>query len=214
MASVTRKPRVGRAERQEQRREEIRARVLTALESILDDGTSYTELSVERLIRETGVARTTFYAYFEDKGDLLLGLAGDVVDELLAAARPWLELQAGATEDELAEALRGFVECYVTHRVVLAALAETAAHDPRVESFLAGRLDELVRHLAEHFTDGRETGLVRSVVDPPATAVWVAALLERGLRQMLGPGRPDDIERAVDGLSCLLWNALYRPDQA
>ena len=214
MPSVTRKPRVGRAERQEQRREEIRGRVLTALEAILDDGTSYTEMSVERLIRETGVARSTFYAYFEDKGDLLLGLAGDVVDELLAAAEPWLELRAGSTDDDLAEALRGFVETYVTHRVVLAAIAETAAHDPRVESFLAGRLDELVRHLAEHLAEGRATGFVREAVDPPATAVWVAALLERGLHQMLGPGRPDDVERAVDGLSGLLWNALYRSDPA
>lgn len=210
MPSVTRKPRAGRAERQEQRREEIRGKLLAALERLLDDGTSYTELSVERLIREAGVARSTFYAYFEDKGDLLLGLAGGVVDEILDSARDWLALGPGASEDDLAAALRGFVETYVAHRVVLAAIAETSAHDPGVEAFLGERLDVLMQHITDHLEAGRESGLVRESVDPPATAVWLSALLERGMHQLLGPGRPDDVDRAVDGLTGLLWNVLYR----
>ena len=106
--------------------------------------------------------------------------------------------------------LRVFVETYVRHRVIVAAVAETAAHDPRVRTFLEARIDVLVEHLATHLSDGRTTGLVRADVDPQATAVWVAALLERGLHKMLGPGLTDDTDRTVDGLTGLIWNAVYR----
>jgi AcrR family transcriptional regulator len=207
--SVTRK-RITRAERQEQRREEISGKLLTALEALLDDGGSYTELSVERLIREAGVPRTTFYTHFEDKGDLLLHLGAGVVDDLLAAAGPWMALGPGATRDDLRAALETFVRVYVEHRVVVAAIAESAPHDPRLLDFLDSRLDLLVAAIAAHLDAGRAAGLVRPSVDPRGTAVWVSALLERGWHQLVGPGTAPDPERGLNALTVLLWNGLYR----
>ncbi|HYF24203.1 MAG TPA: TetR/AcrR family transcriptional regulator [Baekduia sp.] len=210
MTSVTRKPRVSRAERQEQRREEIRARLLAALEALLDDGGSFTELSVERLIREAGVARSTFYVYFEDKGDLLLSLAHGVIDELLTGAGDWLALAPGAGRDELRAALRRFAGVYVEHRVVAAAIAETAPHDPRIRALLDERLDQLMAAIAEHLEAGRASGLVRPDADARALAVWLSAMLERGWAHLAGPGTPPDPERGLDALTMLLWNGLYR----
>ncbi|WP_205698864.1 TetR/AcrR family transcriptional regulator [Conexibacter sp. SYSU D00693] len=214
MPSVTRKPRLSRAERQEQRRDAIRRRLLAALEALLDDGGSFTELPVEALIREAGVARSTFYVYFEDKGDLLLTLAQDVVDDLLVGAADWLSLEAGATQDDLEAALRRFAATYVQHRVIVAAIAETAPHDARLGELLDTRLDQLVRELAGHLAAGQERGLVRRSLDPEPIAVWVSALLERGLHQLAGPGTPAEPDRAAAALAPLLWNALYREPAA
>src|SRR4051794_34010288 len=69
MPSVTRKSQSSRAER----RDNIRRRLLAVLENLLDKGENFTEVSVERLVSEAGISRSTFYVYFEDKGDLLRG---------------------------------------------------------------------------------------------------------------------------------------------
>lgn len=45
-------------------------------------GTSFTELSVDRLTTEAGMSRASFYIYFEDKGHLLRQLAGQVFGDL------------------------------------------------------------------------------------------------------------------------------------
>ena len=75
MPSVTRKSHGNRA----QRRDEVRRRLLAVVEQLLTEGESYAEISVERLVSEANLSRSTFYVYFEDKGDLLARVvrAGD-----------------------------------------------------------------------------------------------------------------------------------------
>ncbi|HEY5854151.1 MAG TPA: helix-turn-helix domain-containing protein, partial [Aldersonia sp.] len=71
MASVTRRQHTTRA----QRRAAIEQAMLAATERLMESGTSFTELSVDRLASEAGISRPTFYVYFEDKGDVLRRLA-------------------------------------------------------------------------------------------------------------------------------------------
>ena len=85
MPSVTRKPQANRQER----REQIERRLLDATERLMADGASFTELSVDRLATEAGISRASFYIYFEDKGDLLRRLAGQVFDDLAGRRRAW-----------------------------------------------------------------------------------------------------------------------------
>ena len=94
MPSVTRRSQSSRL----QRRAQIRHRLLEVVEDLLDKGESYTELSVERLVSEAGISRSTFYVYFEDKGDLLRGWFEDIEAELAEA-----EADAGIERDEPTE---------------------------------------------------------------------------------------------------------------
>jgi len=83
--SVTRKKTQGsRAER----RDQIRHALLDAVEQLLEEGESFTELSVERLVSRAQISRSTFYVYFEDKGDLLSAWLTEIISELTAAAGP------------------------------------------------------------------------------------------------------------------------------
>ena len=91
MGSVTRKAGIDRG----RRREEVEAKLLAAVERLLESGESYTEISVERLAREAGVARSTFYVYFNDKGHLLQKLTEDVIADFLVAASGWWDLLPG-----------------------------------------------------------------------------------------------------------------------
>src|ERR1700744_6699622 len=85
MPSVTRKPQASRQER----RDQIERRLLGAPERLMRGGASFTELSVDRLSTEAGMSRANFYIYFEDKGDLLRRLAGQVFGDLAEGAERW-----------------------------------------------------------------------------------------------------------------------------
>src|SRR4051794_10992972 len=89
MTSVTRR----RSAHREVRRDETRARLLEVVERLLADGDTFTEISVERMVAEAGMARSTFYVYFTDKGDLLRSWFAEITDELRAAAAGWWDLQ-------------------------------------------------------------------------------------------------------------------------
>src|SRR2546421_3862867 len=128
MASVTRKPHSDRATR----RGEIGRRLLDAVERLLADGESFTEVSVERLVTEAELSRSTFYVYFEDKGDLLQALTADVMTEVIDAARAWWELPPDAQRADLEAAMRGIVSVYRGHMTLMVAVVEAASYDARV----------------------------------------------------------------------------------
>lgn len=190
--------------------DEATARFLAAVESLLADRSrSFTELSVEQLASAAGTSRTMFYKHFEDKGDLLTTLAGDVVDRLFAAAGDWWALRSGTTREDLRRVLTTIVEAHVPHRFVMQAIAETAAHDARVAARLRQALQGMTDRAAEYYAEGQREGFVRPDIDATRTAGWLAWMGERGFDQLTAPA--DAAERAllVDALTDVLWHALY-----
>src|SRR5882757_6677085 len=97
MASTTRKSKAARADR----KSEIEERLSQAIDVLVTEGEKFTELSVERLVNQAGMARSTFYVYFEDKGALLRALGAHVLHGIYDGARPWLEKGAQATRDDI-----------------------------------------------------------------------------------------------------------------
>src|ERR1700756_759930 len=97
MPSVTRRSPGTRAPR----RDEVRERLLAVVRDLLASGETYAEISVERLVAEAGLSRSTFYVYFEDKGDLLRAWFKQVVEELQAASGGWWGLDGDASYDDL-----------------------------------------------------------------------------------------------------------------
>jgi AcrR family transcriptional regulator len=97
MPPVTRKAKVTRATR----RDEIAGRLFEIVERLLEEGSAFSEISVEQLITEAGIARSTFYVYFEDKGALMVDLMDRATQDIGAAASDWFELPATATRDDL-----------------------------------------------------------------------------------------------------------------
>ena len=137
MPSVTRKP---QAKRQE-RREQIERRLLDATERLMRDGASFTELSVDRLATEAGMSRANFYIYFEDKGDLLRRLAGQVFADLADSAERWWGVAWRHDPDDVRAAMAGIIASYRRHQPVLVALNEMAAYDPLVGATYRELLD-------------------------------------------------------------------------
>jgi TetR/AcrR family transcriptional regulator, ethionamide resistance regulator len=204
MAITTRKGRVSRATR----REEIARRLYVAVERMLNEGTSFAAISVEQLITEAEIARSTFYVYFEDKGALVLDLADRVTRDVGEAASTWFALQPGVTRDDLKGALNEIVQEYARHRHMLAAVVEAATYDERVRAQYAGVMERRFQDMATSFRDQQRSGVIDRELDINAVTPWLAWMIERGLYQLTSESETPAAER-LEGMTTVVWKTLY-----
>ena len=156
-----------------QRRETIEAEVLRAVEKLMAEGYSYTELPVQRIAEEAGIARSTFYVHFPDKAQLLIRTADIAAADLFLAAEGWWTGDHRDGPEGVTATMERMITGFREHDRVLLALMELAAYEPevarfwqeRVAAFIAvvhGRLDELVA--AGEVSPAIDTGSTASVL--------------------------------------------------
>ncbi len=205
MPSITRKAGSTRA----QRRDDIRAKLLGAIEQMLSEGESFTELSVERLVAQAGVARSTFYVYFEDKGELLRAWLEDITGELDASAKLWWKLDEQATYDDLRDALTTVVSTYRPHTSLMAAAFDAAAYDPAVREAVQALMTHNAAGLRKHIRNGQRDGFVDTALPPAEVALWLTWMAERGFHQLVRGADDATVVSLVEGYTAIIWNTLY-----
>lgn len=205
MVSVTRRS----ASTRTARRDEVRDRLLEVVERLLETGESYTEMSVERIVSQAGLARSTFYVYFEDKGDLLVAWFAGITAELDEAARRWWTLGPGATAEDLRAALDGIVRAYRPHTTLMAAVYDASAYDPAVRELVETMMRRNTAGLRRHIRAGQKAGFVDPGLLPDQTAGWLTWMAERGLHQLVRTAPDAEVERLVDAYTAIIWNTLY-----
>lgn len=205
MPSVTRKPQVKRQER----REQIERRLLEATERLMRDGASFTELSVDRLATEAGMSRASFYVYFEDKGDLVRRLAGQVFGDLADAAERWWGVAARRDPGDVRAAITGIIATYRRHQPLLVALNEMAGYDALVGAAYRDQLDRIAERVTRVIEDGQGDGSIRHTLPAATTAKALTWMVERTCQQEL-PGAPTDYDAELaQALTETIWGALY-----
>ncbi|GAA1658437.1 TetR family transcriptional regulator [Mycolicibacterium murale] len=205
MPSVTRKPQAKR----QQRREQIERDLLAATERLVNEGASFTELSVDRLAGEAGISRASFYIYFEDKGHLLRRLAGQVFGDLAAGASRWWSVAARRDPADVRAAMTAVVSQYRRHQPLLVALSEMAGYDPQVSATYRELLTEIARQVIRVIEEGQAAGTIRPELPPEATATSLTWMVERSCQQNL-PGRPPEYDAELaEALTQIVWAALY-----
>jgi len=205
MPSVTRKPQA----RRQERREQIERGLLDATERLMAGGVSYTELSVDKLATEAGISRASFYIYFEDKGDLLVRLAGQVFADLADAGERWWGVAQRRDPEDARAALNGIIAGYRRHQALLVALGEMAGYDPQVGHTYRQILSAISARFAAVIERGQADGSIRRELSATTVASSITWMVERACQQEL-PGRPasHDSELA-EALSQIAWSALY-----
>lgn len=209
MPSVTRKAQSTRV----QRRDEIRDRLLAVVQRMLDRGETFTELSVERLVSEAGISRSTFYVYFQDKGELLRAWFAEIESELEDAAREWWALDGGSTRNQLRCALSNVVKAYRPHTTLMAAMYDAAAYDAGVREMVTAMMDWNIAGLRKHIRAGQRAGFIDPDLLPEQTAAWLQWMAERGLHQLVRTATAPEAERLIDAYTAIVWNTLYAPTQ-
>jgi AcrR family transcriptional regulator len=205
MPSVTRRPPTGRQER----REQVERRLLDATERLMRDGASFTELSVDRLSTEAGMSRANFYIYFEDKGDLLRRLAGQVFGELAEGAERWWSVAGRRDPGDVRAAMAAIIASYRRHQPVLVALNEMAGYDPLVGGTYRELLTGISRRLTKIIEDGQADGSIRRELPAATTASALSWMVERACQQNLPNNPPRYDAELANTLTEIVWGALY-----
>ena len=204
MPSVTR-----RVTSRNDRREAAGANVLEAVERLLADGASYTELGVQQIAEAAGISRSTFYVHFTDKSDLLIRLVRTSTADLFGAADTWLactyEDGIGPLEEALAEVCRQRRE----HSAALKALAEVAAYDPAIGEFWRAQIDAFVDRLARRLSADKRAGHTAPDLDARNTAVFLTWGVERAFEQQTLMGKPAGDAKLVKATARSAWLAIY-----
>jgi AcrR family transcriptional regulator len=155
------------------------------------------------------MSRSTFYVYFEDKGDLLKAWLSDIVTQLSEAAKTWWTLPADATRQDLRAALMEIVEIYRPHTTLMAAVYDAAAYEPglreEVDRMMAGNIAGLRKHIKQ----GQAGGSIHTDLPPDETAAWLQWMAERGLHQLIRAASDSEVESLVDAWSGIVWYSLY-----
>ncbi|MCS6797759.1 MAG: TetR/AcrR family transcriptional regulator [Myxococcota bacterium] len=187
----------GRSRRAEAARDRRRTRILeTALKLFAERG--YHATHVSDIIDAAGVARGTFYLYFESKEAIFHAL----LDRLLAHLRAHVvgvDTTPGAppVERQLQQTVRRLLEVVERERRAIAVvLREAVGLDPSVDAKLREFYASLHAYVVEALVAGQAMGIVRPLDVEIAAACILGSIkhvMERAV--MLTPEAPLPIER-------------------
>lgn len=176
-------------------RDEIALLLRRALGELLLDGTSFRELSVEKIAAQAGIARSTFYLYFDDKAAMLDTLSAEALLRLYDAQRIWLGKGADTSAADVRAAMRAVFAAFGEDEIVLRAVGEASGYDPVLRQAYVTRIQDYIRAIERFIRKGQQGGWVRDV-HPASTAAALAWMTERTISQT-GPGASKQRIRAT-----------------
>ena len=193
------------------RREELRAEVIAIIERRLRDGSTFADINVIDVVAEAGISRSTFYAYFVDKSNLLRTWYEEFTEGLLEAARTWWTLDGTATRDDVGAAFERIVDAYRPHLELMAATHEAIGSDHGIRAAVEASMERYVDGLRAHIESGQAAGFIDPSLPAHETAYWLQWMAERGLHMMAR--RDPDTRRGRMGSAYagIVWNTLYAP---
>ncbi|HWY24806.1 MAG TPA: TetR/AcrR family transcriptional regulator [Nevskia sp.] len=195
------------------KRPRIEDRLLLAMEQLLEQGHSFSALSIEQLTGAAGLARATFYLHFRDKGELVTRLMQRVRDEIVDSAGLWFEHAELARREDMRRALRGILGVYQKHHVIIDAVMETARNDAQVARLWREMLDALCAESRDAVQHLRVAGRAHADVTPLVAdaLTWSVNYCAMHYGSKL---RGAALEKLTDTLTHVCWNAIVAPDEA
>lgn len=192
-----------------ERRRLLSRHLVPVVERLAEAGEPYGDLSVERIIKAGNISRSAFYTYFDDKVDLLVAMAEDVVAGLVASGEAWWEFPHDGTKADLRVALRVPLDNYRDSHMILGAIVEVATYDERVRAQQRHLIEQVSAAMAAHLAEAQKVGAADASLDPVRSASWIVWMLERGLYQLVHPADETETELLLDAATDLIWNAFY-----
>ena len=162
-------------ERGTPRGERTRALILEAARRLFETR-GYIDVNIEDIVEAAGVARGSFYTYFESKLQVFRVLSADVagqVDEVVAS---------GASEDrrdavaELDRSNRLYIEVYRRNAAILGLLEHVATIDPEVQQMHRGLRQAHLERMAATIRRWQQQGIADPEVDPATTAAALVSM--------------------------------------
>ena len=188
-------------------RAEARSEILRAAQAAASE-TDFNALTVDEVMRRTGMTRSSFYHYFSGLDELAVGLLAQCEHDIRASVDPWLKGETGDADPLAATAthLAAMFEVMDGHRAALSAVAQAAGGHPVVYRQWQTRVVDYFIDLTAEFIR-RQVALGLSAVDDPARLARALILMNNAVaNDNLARGFRDD-PAAVARVLADVWNA-------
>ena len=201
--------------RRRRRPEEAERAILAAARAFLQEH-PFREMKVEDVMSRTGLSRPAFYAYFQDRYDLVTKLLEGIGGLLFAVDRRGVGgAPAGGRREaagSLADALRGGAETFRRYGPVLRAISDAAGHDARVEElYSSGLVGRQVAAVSDRISRDVAAGNSPANLLPEETARALVLMTERYLIGAYGnvQSRKENDQAIVQTLQAVWVSTLY-----
>ncbi|MET8039501.1 helix-turn-helix domain-containing protein [Micromonospora sp. NPDC005215] len=190
----------------------VEARVLAATERLLQQGARFTDLGVQRIAAEAGVARSTFYTHFRDKSELLMRLAGTMRESSFGRTGDWNPSGPGDPLAVLTEVFADIIRIYRTYAPVLAAISEVAAYDEVVREYWAAGLEQFVTRTVKALRAEQQAGRTPASLDVETASRLIVHGGDRFLADHVSTTTADPATDAAAAreLAATWWYGVYR----
>jgi AcrR family transcriptional regulator len=149
----------------------------------------YDQTSVQAITDSVGVAKGTFYHYFDSKEDLLRQLTDAAADDIFAALQQRMETVHESALEELRSMLSFILAFKTENRRLMMAYAKVFYRNENIllrHSLERSYIERLVPFFAHVVEQGTREG-VFDVEDPTETAEVILFLMYGGLGERIGP---------------------------
>jgi len=185
--------------------------VVSALEKLLNQGESFTALSIEQIAKNAGIARATFYLHFRNKGELVGQLMKRVGKEMRNAAKDSVADRTYPVREDFLQFMKNAIDVKYRHRAAIRAIVETASYDPDVAQVYQAFMEQMVGDTRQFIAKLQATGRAHPDVSLELADVltWAA---ERCCNQLLKDG--DSLatrHKLAQSLTHVVWNSIAAP---
>jgi len=178
----------------------------------------YRRAGISDIIARAGVARGTFYLYFDSKERILLAILEEFHDR---TKRAFEALDAAATHARalgpravLEASFRRWLEYFASQRdATRVVLREAHAIDARFEQALVELRQAALTRFATRFRKFQQDGLASPSLDAELAAHFQLGVLDELLKWCVLSQTPLDIGKLASQFADFEWNGI-RPDRA
>ncbi|MFC0432663.1 TetR/AcrR family transcriptional regulator [Kutzneria buriramensis] len=181
--------------------------ILAATRRLLTGGATFTELGIQQISDEAGVARSTFYSHFRDKTELLMRLAARMVEASFSIASAW---EPAVGVDGLAADFLRVLGVWREHVGVLQAVTEVAAYEPTVREFWGQGLVQFVDRTIEVLRAEQDAGRSPADIDVVHASEIIVLGGERAMLHHVANSAPDTDAAFARELARTWWYGVYR----
>lgn len=186
--------------------EDVEPAVFAAVDRLLEQGRSFTDITAGAIADEAGITRAAFYGAYGDTTALALRMLDVRTAEVVRVATAWIEQGGGRAE--LATMMRRMVGGFRQHAALLRTRQELGGSDARVRGFWFARIEGVADVLAHRLRRQVREG---ATLDPVATASWIAWGTERALTIHIQTRSAASDDAVAEGIAGAIWGAMHQP---
>jgi TetR/AcrR family transcriptional regulator, ethionamide resistance regulator len=184
--------------------------VLEATATLLET-TALADLSVARILAAADVGRTSFYAHFSSKDDVVVKLMESLADEVADELSPMFERGERSADEAFALGLGNLVHAASRYAPLVVAVSEEWPAIPELKQIWFQMLGDFTTRLARMIDSERETGAGPQGADARALAASLVWTAERAFHVAVGGDHPTLVgaETVVAPLTQLFVGTIY-----